>query len=308
MPVEVIPVEQVDDEEFVELQEDYEDRCNDVVDLQHRLRAAQLEMEQLRIRLRANCGRQKIAPPPALLPGAAVSDSQQRACDISSCLRWIAEHADLSRVEVLDVGLDVLVSGHSANLKRVVQWPLTTPDGRELRVSVPVEQEKEMRAILEDARVLGHLDAATAHLLAATWEVVPGELATCHPTSVEPAVLLANQDGEGILVATWPTAAALDSFRAAHSSVGGSPLVGERVEVDYEGQWYSGILHSVDSTGRAGVVCDVDAPGILTIAGFGSVRRIASEVPPLFADSAMTLLSRGRAPRSRACRRARSVM
>lgn len=269
-----------------ELQLDYEDKCNEVVELQHELRIARLEAQQLRLRLQAaakknGSNQAQMAAMPAVGPSAGESAEEQRSNELHTFLRWLAEHADLSRVEVFDVGYDVDVAGRFVQMQRIAQFPLTNATGGQLRMSIPIEHQESITGLLAATKACGGVDAESLRRFCAVWDLVPGELMTAARRSAEPAVLLALRGApQGILVASWPTPQALEAFRAVSATVGETPLPGDRVEVEYEGAWYNGILHSVDAAGKASVRCDVDAPGVLTIAPLFRVRRMVA-MPPV---------------------------
>lgn len=53
-----------------------------------------------------------------------------------------------------------------------------------------------------------------------------------------------------------------------------SVAAGDPVEVKWQGQWFTGVLHGVSSTGDlVAVRCDVDQPGVITMAPLRNVRR-----------------------------------
>lgn len=64
----------------------------------------------------------------------------------------------------------------------------------------------------------------------------------------------------------------LERSSGSASVVGLTVAEGDRVEVRYGGQWFTGILQFVDAGNRANVQCDVDIPGLLTIAPLTDVR------------------------------------
>lgn len=263
-----------------ELQIDYEEQCDEVVELQNELRAAKLEAQQLRLRLQAARNRGSAQADTAAMPAVGPSAEEQRAAEFHTLLRWLAEHADLNSVEVFDVGYEVVVSGRSVLMQRVAQWRLATAPGGQLRISVPFDHQESIAGLLAATKACGAVDAESLRRFSAVWDLVPGELMTAARGSTEPAVLLAFRGApQGILVASWPTPQALEAFRALSSTAGETPQLGERVEVEYEGSWYMGTLHSVDAAGKASVRCDVDAPGVFTIAPLYRVRRIAATAP-----------------------------
>lgn len=274
--------EQEEDEE--ELKLCYEEACNEAVELAQQLRAAKLEAEQLRIRLKAS-GLDK-APVTGVLAQSSVptppsvEDSilEQRMRGIHDMFKWIAEHIDLSHVDIFDVGCEVPISGRSFRLQKVAQWSLPTAPGKRLKLSVPIEHQDEVVQVLQKAKSTGQLgNRQELQRLASAWELVPGELQLPMGaiSSTEPAVLLANRvSSRGILVATWPTREALEAFAILHTQDGRLPIPGQRVEALFEGTWYVGTLETMDITGKATIKCDVDEPGVFTIVPLNQVRKI----------------------------------
>lgn len=267
------------EEEEEELLAEYDEVCDEVAELKAELRAAHIEAQQLRMRLEAASRGAKGAARlrPLSLPAASAPAAEdQRTAELGGLLQWLAEHVDLGRSEALDVGFEVPIGGRTVHLRRVVQWPLASAAGGKLRLSAPVEHQEGVAALLASTKAKGKADPETARSFAASWDLVAGELTTASHAHAEPSVLLAHRGStQGILVATWPTREALEAFHALHGARGEAPRVGDRVEVEYDGKWYVGILHSVDAAGKASVRCDVDAPGVLTVTPLYCVRRLA---------------------------------
>lgn len=262
------------DEETLQL--DYDEKCDEVVELQNELKAAKIEAAQLRMRLKAAASSGKPNPQVSTvvpnLPAVAVAEPGLR--NLENFVAWLAEHVCLDHEVALDVGLEVPIAGYTMQMGRVVQWPLTFPLGTRLFLTAPLECKEQLRDLLTATRQKKKVDPESLQILAALWNLVPGELETITQKAAEPVVMLAHRCSQlGILVASWPTAGALEAFRAL-CSVDGEPFqVGQRVEVEYDGQWYVGTLHSLTATGKAGVGCDVDGPSVLTIAPVYRVRR-----------------------------------
>lgn len=278
---------------------DCEEVTNEVAELRSELRAVETEAKQLRMRLqavagpgrggvRAAAGCGAAAGPTALLPAAAAED--RRNVELQTLLEWLAEHVDLRAPEVLDVGFEVPVGGRVVHLRRVAQWPLPTAPGGRLRLSVPFDHQESIAQLLSVVRACGgKVDVASAQRFAAVWDLVPGELATAAPPAAggvgagspgggpEPSVLLAHRGStQGILVANWPTREALEAFHAGNTPDGGPLGLGDRVEVEYEGKWYVGVLYAVDTEGKATVKCDADPDGVLTVTPLYRVRRLTA--------------------------------
>jgi len=259
------------DEESLQL--DYDEICNEVVELQQELKAARIEKQQLQMRLKAAAARCPLASTmvPQLPP---VGCADPRLGELENFVMWLAEHVRLDRSVVLDVGLEVPVANRAVQMQLVVQWPLTFALGRRLHLSAPLECKDQLQSLLTSAKEDGKVTPESLQTLASFWDLVPGDLETITQKGPEPVVMLAHKFQQlGILVATWPTAGALEAFRAL-CSVDGEPFqLGQRVEVEYDGQWYVGTLHSLTATGKASVSCDVDGPGVLTVAPVYRVRR-----------------------------------
>lgn len=319
----VVATELGDDLE--ELQLDYEEQCDEVVDLQHELRAARMEAQQLRLRLQA-AGQRKGAA--ACLPHPAVGAEVRRVAELRSFLSWLGQSVDAAEEDpaALSVGFEVTVGEHSAHMDRVVQWPLRTHLGRRpLLLTSPVRHQDAVSGMLAAARRISgdegraaatetecsaERPAGGAHScpsacpladeealqrFAAEWELVAGDLSAAGHCVAEPVVMLARRcppseaggeekDGEpqeeGILISSWPTSAALQAFDALYSTVEGPRCrPGDRVSVQYEGEWFAGTLYAVDTTGKASVRCDVDGPGVLTLSPLYHVKRLPAAPP-----------------------------
>jgi hypothetical protein len=259
-----------------ELQLDYDEKCDEVVDLQRELRAAKLEGQQLQLRLTAQNNK---APAAQVQKMPVVAPVDPKYAEMENFIRWLGQHACLDRAEEFDVDLEVPIGSHSVHMHRVVQWPLTFKTRRHLKLTAPIEFKQDLQELLTLARSHnGALDTQVLHSWVNSWDLVPGDLETATQKDKEQVVLLVHRSSkEGILVASWPTVGALEAFRALCSTDGEPFTVGERVEVEFDGKWYAGILRSLTITGKATVSCDIDEPGVLT---FAPVYRLRREGPP----------------------------
>lgn len=275
-----------------EIQFDYEEACNEVVELQAELRAEKIEAQQLLMRFktaRNRGGAHRPGPNGNLsLPAVAHVVEEQRAQELRRLFSWLAQHADLESPQILDVGFEVPIGGRTVHLQRVVQWPLNSAPGGQLLLTAPVEHKDPLGNLLATTKANGQVDSqAILHFLAG-WDIVAGELTTAIHFQPEPSVLLSHRAStQGILVATWPTRHALEVFHTI-CSLPTAPGLGDRVEVDYGGTRYAGTLHSIDANGMASVRCDSDAPGVLTVTPLLRVRRLVGEVAASAAMPAAT--------------------
>lgn len=264
--------EQECDEE--ELEMEYNDMCDEVVNLQAELRACKIETQQMRLRLQALKHKQS-GPAVMPAPGTLLLEDR-RVQELGRVFAWLAEQIAFERLEILDVGFEVPLCGRTVQMFRVAQWRLPSAFGGQLRLSVPIEHHVEMAAMLNSAKMHGAVPPNTLRSFASTWDLVAGDMLV--PTSVlaEPSLLFANRgSSQGILVARWPTQEVLQAYYALQEAGGQALRIGDRIELDFEGHWYTGIIQAIDGTGMASVKCDVDAPGVFTVTPLERLRRLA---------------------------------
>jgi len=259
---------------------DYDEACDEVVELQAELRAEKIEVQKLLVRLKAAYSgsaqsASSTSRSPPSLPAVGFVVEEQKAEELRRLFQWLAEHADLENPHELDVGFEVPIGGRTVHLQRVVQWRLPSAPGGKLLVTAPIEHKEPLGHLLATTRASGEVSSdAILHFLAG-WDLIAGELTTAAHERAEPSVLLSERTStQGILVANWPTREALQVFSTLCPH---APRLGERVQVDYEGTWYTGQLQAVDANGLASVRCDADEPGVLTVTPLSHVRRLGSQ-------------------------------
>eukprot|EP00930_Biecheleria_cincta_P063618 TRINITY_DN4915_c0_g1_i2.p1 TRINITY_DN4915_c0_g1~~TRINITY_DN4915_c0_g1_i2.p1 ORF type:complete len:371 (-),score=67.25 TRINITY_DN4915_c0_g1_i2:51-1163(-) len=259
---------------------DYDEACDEVVELQAELRAEKIEVQKLQVRLKAAYSgsaqsASSTSRSPPSLPAVGFVVEEQKAAELRRLFLWLAEHADLESSHELDVGFEVPIGGRTVHLQRVVQWRLPGAPGGQLLVTAPIAHKEPLGHLLATTRARGEVSAdAILHFLAG-WDLIAGELTTAAHVRPEPSVLLSERTStQGILVASWPTREALQVF---HTICPHAPRLGERVQVNYEGTWYTGQLQAVDGNGLASVRCDADEPGVLTVTPLSHVRRLGSQ-------------------------------
>lgn len=254
-----------------EMQEEIDEKCNELVELQNDFRATQLEAQQLRMRLK---GVLPLAGSIIVLPGSDVTEEERRAVEMESFFEWLAASLDISDSEEIEVGLQVPMQGRQILLGKVRQWHSSVGS---LRLSVPTEFSEEVLSVFKLAAG-GETEGSLGRHLANSWELLPTVIVVAGQQ--EPAVLLLRRGEKrgaekGMLVASWPTREHVESEIAAADMDTNELSIGMRVEVEFEGQWYCGIVHAVDvDAGRASIICDVDAPGVVTRAPVASLRPI----------------------------------
>lgn len=247
-----------------DLRLDLDEKANDVAELKQALRAVKLEGQQLRLRLEAvQQENQRVQ-----LPSGPSVGERQRAAELQNLLTWVARHVDLGE-EPWQFHANAAVQvgqQRTVQLGFVAQWPLR---GLPLRLSVPQSCMTEVRALL-----CRGVDSEAAARLSASWDFCPSNFTRSPGAAPEPVVVLPHRSSmEGILIAAWPLPPAAASAAALGSISEACPQVGERVEVEWEGQWLPGHFICVDSDGFANVQCDVDAPDVYTQAPLHCLRR-----------------------------------
>jgi len=179
---------------------------------------------------------------------------------------------------------------------------------RSLKLSVPMSLQAEIVSMVHLARHKGGIGEVALQQLAEVWEMVGAEVVSATVGRPEPAIFLVHRvTGQAMIVAQWPAVefscrpsapnrssprqafdpnvhfsrlacAAATSSLAVESAEGHAArsmvATGDRVEVEYEGRWFEGVLcwATHDS---AHVQCDADAPGVITVAPLSNVRSMA---------------------------------
>ncbi|CAE7480295.1 RPL3 [Symbiodinium pilosum] len=249
--------------------------------LQAKVQEVRLQAQQLRIQLQA-MGAQDTLVPCKLQAGGTEEPSELRAL-----LEWLVGAVDLQRQVIFECGCgegEVQVGGRRVTLNRMVTWQM----GDSLKLSVPLELQAEIAGMLSEARQRGLEEASLR--LAKNWELLGAEVVS-NAGSPEPAIFLVHRGtSQAVVIAKWPSVdftqlpAGFDPESHFLSQKTPNPdgpdaatsaltisQPGDRVEVEYEGHWFTGTLQSVDGD-IVNVVCDVDSPGVITVAPITAVR------------------------------------
>eukprot|EP00747_Dinoflagellata_sp_TGD_P018450 gnl/TRDRNA2_/TRDRNA2_126500_c0_seq1.p1 gnl/TRDRNA2_/TRDRNA2_126500_c0~~gnl/TRDRNA2_/TRDRNA2_126500_c0_seq1.p1 ORF type:complete len:346 (-),score=63.54 gnl/TRDRNA2_/TRDRNA2_126500_c0_seq1:464-1501(-) len=260
-----------------ELQLDYDEKCNEVVELQAKLREIKLDTQRMKMRLQAASGTKISAKLPHPL------ELEPKAVELRTLLEWLAAHIqDVTNPVVFDVGFTVPVGGRTVHMQKISQWRLGSAGeaAHKLRLSVPFELQDEIARLLTAIKVDGLHDEVLKQF-ASLWDLAPGVLSLGESCKPQPAVLLAERcTSQGLLLAAWPIKEQMEAFHYSQSVVSipvdRLPKLGDRVEVEYQGEWFAGVMYNLDEAGKAHVQCDVDRAGLLTIATLDRVRMLSS--------------------------------
>lgn len=244
-----------------------DEMSNEVSELQAELRAQRLEVQQLMMRLKAVNGCRGASTSESISKTLLPSTEDLRSQELRGFFQWLAHAVDLSDLQIFEVDFQGPIGGRLVQFHTVAQWPLESIAG--LHLTAPLEHREALETLLLSTRNTGKVDTcAMLHFL--SWDLIP-----CHFAAhgaPEPSVLLSQRTSEqGILIASWPTQ---EDLQLSHSC-SFSLQLGERVELEYEGQIYRGTLSAVDfSHLMASVRCDADPPGVMTVTPLSQVRRV----------------------------------
>lgn len=288
------------------------DKCSEGDTLEAELRRARLDLQQLSLRLKA-AGVSKSIVPLEVKAGSGTTNGLTQQYELESFLQWAVDTVDLTQQIVFECGNgEVMVGGRPVMLQRMATWPLRSGSGG-LKFSVPFDKQAEIVAMLLASRTGSRcVDAAVASQLAESWELVGAEVVSNSTSPPDPAIFLVHRKtSQAIVVAQWPAvefgpplmgpppcvfdpapffarsqASSSNSSCPTNSSLQAARLAlsvstGDRVEVEFEGEWFPGVLQWVDGE-FANVKCDVDSPGVLTVAPLDCVRpakSITDDVP-----------------------------
>jgi hypothetical protein len=242
-----------------------EDKCNDLVECQNDLKAARMRIQELELLLQSQMGEQRSSIVPDKIaagnsgPGVA-SESQED--ELRRMFSWLAEHVDLDETITFDASEHALVvAGQPVEMGLICQWRLQDSD---LRLTVPEQLASEVSNMLVAAKVdpTTLCDANASNILD-SW------LLSIHdpPSETTSAVtMLTHRESDvNCIVASFPVPHQVIEY--------GGYKVGEAVEVDFEGQWFSGFVKLIECHGEFFVQCDVDTPGVLTKCFSHALRR-----------------------------------
>eukprot|EP00438_Fugacium_kawagutii_P000126 Skav218740 [mRNA] locus=scaffold1346:923797:932486:+ [translate_table: standard] len=262
-------------------------------DLPDQIKIKQLEVEQLKaeveeVRLQSQQLRlqlQALGADASLVPSRIKAGSGTlEHFELRSLFQWLVESVNLEHQVVFECGNgegEVQVGGRHVLLHRMASWQLSGS----LKLSVPLELQAEISGLLLQARNRGRIDEEVEKF-SRTWELLSAEVVSATSAGGEPAIFLVHRTtGQAVVVAKWPAVEfRQDSFDPGrHFGRRPMPPLGrsvetrgrnqERVEVEYEGNWFTGTLQSVEGD-VANVKCDVDPAGVVTVAPLTSVRPV----------------------------------
>jgi len=236
--------------------------------------------------------------------------------DLVSLVKWLEESLDASRHVIFSVDGDIQVGEHSVHIGRMVQWNLNACGGVKLNVPEDLKghvlamlersrrgsvTEEERRLLSETWEIMGAEMASSGRSAVPAIFLVHRAMNQAVVVAAWPAIDLVGPSTATKLKFDY------DAFFAQREEAPGGPPpspplppavppatilgtsppeadqkpkswipMGARVEVNYRGEWFTGVLDNVDGDGYAHVRCDADAPGTVTYAPIQNVRPVTT--------------------------------
>lgn len=252
-------------EKYEEMQLDYEEKCNELTEREHELKAARVEIQELKIQLKSQTGESCASMIPSNLqagcPSAAVNPQAEH---LQRMFSWLADNVILEKpIQFHACGCQLCVDGRPVQMGDVVQWGLGQTN---LRLSVPAEMAAEISTLLSATKMNRNaLCEKRFNAIIDMWELTTGDA----PFEGASAVTLLTHRVSQVtcIIANFPVAQMVPmepDFK-----------VGDSVEVLFEEKWYPGVLMKIAAEGenKYKVQCEVDPAGCLTTAAHVHLRR-----------------------------------
>eukprot|EP00746_Dinoflagellata_sp_MGD_P002639 gnl/MRDRNA2_/MRDRNA2_105167_c0_seq1.p1 gnl/MRDRNA2_/MRDRNA2_105167_c0~~gnl/MRDRNA2_/MRDRNA2_105167_c0_seq1.p1 ORF type:complete len:343 (-),score=66.31 gnl/MRDRNA2_/MRDRNA2_105167_c0_seq1:572-1600(-) len=259
-------------EKIEQLQLDYDEKCNELVECQNDLKATKMEVEELKILLKSQTGRASIVPEIMGTSKSGACDNPQ-AEELQRMFLWLSEQVVLEEPIRYNAQLDLLVAEQCVHMRDVVQWCLRDSD---LRLTVPAEMAPEISNLIYDTKLKpSSLCGARGHAIMDNWRL---SIYPAPSESTSAGTLLTNLVNQSTcLVANFPTPPPIPPL-PVHQLSGFS--LGDIVEVSFEGEWFRGVVKTLENDGTAQVHCDDDPPQVWTKTPMSFLRHPPDQTAP----------------------------
>lgn len=238
----------------------YEQKSAKLVEREAELAAAKREAFELRSSLQGTGAKSTSVVPTEIRAGPGRTSRPET--ELQRVLIWLAEHVVLEEVVAFNACCDIIVDDQHIQIRNIVQWRLD--DG--LRLSVPEELAPEISNLLS---VIKASSAAVASLKAKAL-VDSWILSQCEDTMSIMTLLTHRESQNTCLLADFPVA---PPPSPAYFKGWAGVSVGDHVEVNFRGQWFTGTVCFIEEGGLTYVHCDVDPPDVMTTAAIHQLRR-----------------------------------
>lgn len=258
-----------------QLQLDYEEKCGELVERENDLKAAKMQIEELRILLKSGQtgDRRSSMVPDTMGAGGSQVVGNPQAEELRRMFLWLAEKVVLEEPIQYNANCDLVMGGHHVQMRNVVQWCIRDCD---LRLTVAEEMAPEISNLLSATKQNPTIMCeAHANSIIDAWC-----LTTSPPLSetLSAMTLLTHRVNQICCsVANFPLPPAPPT-QPLQECAGIS--VGDVVEVMFEGEWFKGTVKVIESDGVAQVHCDVDPPEVLTKTPLSFLRHPVNHGTP----------------------------
>jgi hypothetical protein len=257
-------------EELEELRLDFEEKCNDLVECENNLKAAKMEIQELRILLKNQTGERRCSVVPDTMgTGSGVAGNPQ-AEELQRIFHWLADQIVLEEGIQFNPNCDLIMADQHVRLRNIVQWRFKSTD---LRLSVPEELAAEVSSLISATKMNRNTVCdAKARAIIDSWLLTTSE--PLGGTTSAVTLLTHRAKGVSCVVANFPLPPppppqAVEEYAGVR--------VGDIVEVNFEGDWFRGVVKLVENDGIASVQCDADPPGVLTKSPMSFLRHLADD-------------------------------
>jgi len=260
--------------ELSELHVDYDEKCDELVETRAELHAAKIEAQELRLRLQATGTKITSVVPTEVRAGPGANLAGNLEAELRRLLQWLALNVVLEDPVTLHCCCDVMLSdGQHVQIRNIVQWRLTG----DLRLSVPEELAPEISTLLSAAKADSNMVCqAKAKSILDSWQLTHSEAPPSETTS-RLTVLTHRESQRSCLVANFPVPPPPPPPQPSKIVAGVS--VGDKVEVNFYGNWFQGSVEFIRDEGLAYVHCDADPPEVFVKSPI-NLLRWPSETPP----------------------------
>jgi hypothetical protein len=259
-------------EKLEQLQLDYDEKCNELVECQNDLKATKLEVEELKILLKSGTGRASLVPESMGTRSSDVCEDPE-AEELRRMFLWLSEQVVLEEPIRYNAQCDLLVAGHRVQMREVVQWYLRDSD---LRLTVPEKMATEISSLISATKLNpASMCGAQADAIIKDWE-----LSTCPALSenAKAGTLLTNRANQSTcVIASFLIPSPVPPLPVQQLS---GISLGDIVEVNFEGEWFRGVVRFLENDGTAQVQCDVDPPQVLTKTPISFLRHPPDQTAP----------------------------
>jgi len=239
----------------------FEQKSAKLVEREGELEAAKREALELRRFFQETGAKNRSVVPSDIRAGLGRASSTET--ELQRVLMWLAEHVRCEESVAFNACCDLVVADQHIQIRNIVQWCLV--DG--LRLSVPEEFASEISNLLSAVKASSPAVASLkAKALADEWT-----LTQCEDGTASVMTLLTHRESQSTcLVADFPVP---PPPSPAYCKRWAGVSVGDYVEVNFKGQWFTGTVCFIQESGLTYVHCDVDPPDVMTAAPIHKLRR-----------------------------------